>query len=49
MKIIPSTVIFLLCSFTILAQDNKLVVVNTTKEPMASGKFEPTLESLQQY
>ncbi|MDP4210553.1 MAG: alpha-L-fucosidase [Bacteroidota bacterium] len=31
------------------AQDNKMVVVNTEKEPVASGKFEPTWQSLSQY
>lgn len=33
----------------VLAQENKMVVVNTSKEPIASGKFEPTWQSLSQY
>ncbi|MDD4969397.1 MAG: alpha-L-fucosidase [Paludibacter sp.] len=49
MKIISSTVFILLCSFMLLAQGSKIVVVNTEKEPVASGKFEPTWESLSQY
>jgi alpha-L-fucosidase len=31
------------------AQENKMVIVNTDKEPIAPGKFEPTWESLSQY
>jgi len=49
MKIISSTVVFLLCSFILLAQENKMVVVSTNNEPIAPGKFEPTWQSLQQY
>jgi len=40
---------FVLLSFYTSAQDNKTVVVNTEKEPIASGKFEPTWQSLSQY
>ncbi len=49
MKIISSIVVFLLCSFMLKAQENKMVTVNTDKEPIAPGKFEPTWESLSQY
>ena len=49
MKIIFSTIVSLLCSLTLLAQENKMVVVNTDKEPIAAGKFEPTWQSLSQY
>lgn len=34
---------------TLFAQEKPQVIVNTTKEPAAKGKFEPTWESLQQY
>lgn len=49
MKIIFSTIVSLLCSLMVLAQENKMVVVNTNKEPIAPGKFEPTWQSLSQY
>lgn len=49
MKIIASTVAFLLCSFMLQAQEDKMVVVNTSNEPIAPGKFEPTWQSLSQY
>jgi alpha-L-fucosidase len=49
MKIIFSTIVSLLCSLMVLAQENIMVVVNTDKEPIAPGKFEPTWESLSQY
>jgi alpha-L-fucosidase len=38
-----------LINTTLIAQENKLVIVNTDKEPITSGKFEPTWESLEQY
>ncbi|MDP4201100.1 MAG: alpha-L-fucosidase [Bacteroidota bacterium] len=41
--------VFVLTSFYMSAQDNKIVIVNTEKEPIASGKFEPTWQSLSQY
>jgi len=40
---------FALISLNIVAQENKMVVVNTEKEPIAPGKFEPTWQSLSQY
>jgi len=49
MKITCTIVALLLCSSFLLAQENKMVVVNTENEPIASGKFEPTWESLSQY
>ncbi len=49
MKILSVTVVCLLCSFLLPAQENKLIVVNTSKEPAAKGKFEPTWQSLSQY
>ncbi|WP_461637030.1 alpha-L-fucosidase [Labilibaculum euxinus] len=49
MKIVFSTIISLLCSLMVLAQEKKMVVVNTSKEPVTPGKFESTWESLQQY
>lgn len=49
MKIIAITIVSLLCSFMLLAQEKNIVVVNTSNEPVASGKFEPTWESLSQY
>lgn len=49
MKITILSIAFALLSFNMLAQENKMVVVNTEKEPVASGKFEPTWQSLSQY
>ena len=49
MKTNLSIVIFLLLTFCLKAQENPNVIVNTTNEPTAKGKFEPTWESLQQY
>lgn len=43
------SVVFTLAAFYMSAQDNKIVIVNTEKEPIASGKFEPTWQSLSQY
>ncbi len=43
------SIAFALLSLNMLAQGNKMVVINTDKEPIASGKFEPTWESLSQY
>ena len=40
---------FVLLSFYTSAQDNKTIVVNTEKEHVAPGKFEPTWKSLSQY
>ncbi|MDD4970347.1 MAG: alpha-L-fucosidase [Paludibacter sp.] len=40
---------FALLSLNMVAQGNKMVVVNTEKEPIAPGKFEPTWQSLSQY
>jgi alpha-L-fucosidase len=43
------SIVFVLASFYMSAQDNKMVIVNTEKEPIVSGKFEPTWQSLSQY
>jgi len=43
------SICLVLLYFLTSAQDNKTIVVNTEKEPIASGKFEPTLQSLSQY
>ncbi|HET7734217.1 MAG TPA: alpha-L-fucosidase [Paludibacter sp.] len=43
------SILLVLLSFNMAAQENKMVVVNTEKEPVAQGKFEPTWESLSQY
>ncbi len=50
-RIISNTVIVLIALFNIdlLAQSDDMVIVNTDKEPIEKGKFEPTWESLQQY
>lgn len=39
----------ILIRFELSAQSSYQVIVNTTNEPVAPGKFEPTWESLQQY
>ncbi|MBN1768030.1 MAG: alpha-L-fucosidase [Prolixibacteraceae bacterium] len=49
MKLKLISVICILLSFCLKAQENKMVVVNTQNEPMAQGKFEPTWQSLSQY
>jgi len=43
------SIVFVLLSLNMSAQDNKMVIVNTEKEPVASGKFEPTWQSLSNY
>jgi alpha-L-fucosidase len=43
------SVIGILLSFSLNAQENRLITVQTKNEPIAQGKFEPTWESLQQY
>lgn len=43
------SIAFVLLSFNMLAQENKMVVVSTEKEPISPGKFEPTWQSLSQY
>lgn len=49
MKLSILSISFILLSLNMSAQDDKMVVVNTEKEPVASGKFEPTWQSLSQY
>jgi len=49
MKLSILSIAFVLISLNMSAQDNKMVVVNTEKEPVALGKFEPSWESLSQY
>lgn len=49
MKLSILSIAFVLVSLNMSAQDNKMVVVNTEKEPVAQGKFEPSWESLSQY
>jgi alpha-L-fucosidase len=39
----------ILMSHSMMAQEKNLIQVNTTKEPVAQGKFEPTWQSLHQY
>ncbi len=49
-RIIPSLAIALLViAKPLSAQENMEVIVNTSQEPVASGKFEPTWQSLSQY
>lgn len=49
MKLLILSISFILLSLSMSAQDNKMVIVNTEKEPVAQGKFEPTWQSLSQY
>lgn len=49
MKINKFIILGVLFQFHVMAQENPQVIVNTDKEPVASGKFDPTWESLQQY
>ena len=42
-------VICMLLSLSVLAQDGGMVIVNTDREPVQSGQFEPTWQSLSQY
>ncbi len=49
MRQIPFILLAVLIKSTLIAQENELVIVNTDKEPITSGKFEPTWESLEQY
>lgn len=49
MKTILLLVIYVLLSVFVKAQDNSLVKVNTDKEPVQSGTFKPTWQSLSQY
>ncbi len=49
MKILSTTAFLLLFNYTLLSQESKIIDVNTDKEPIASGKFEPTWQSLSQY
>lgn len=49
MKINKLIILGVLFQFHVMAQENPQVIVNTDKEPVASGKFDPTWESLQQY
>jgi len=49
MKLSILSIAFVLVSLNMSAQDNKMVVVNTEKEPVALGKFEPSWQSLSQY
>jgi len=43
------SVIGLLLSFCIHAQENKQITVQTNAEPITPGQFEPTWQSLSQY
>jgi alpha-L-fucosidase len=43
------SVIYILWSFCSYAQENNLIIVQTDREPVAKGKFEPTWQSLSQY
>ena len=49
MKINRLIILAVLFQFSVMAQENPQVIVNTDQEPVASGKFSPTWESLQQY
>ncbi|HET9571055.1 MAG TPA: alpha-L-fucosidase [Bacteroidales bacterium] len=49
MKVSILSILLTLLSFNLIAQSQKMVVVNTEKEPLVSGKFVPTWESLSQY
>jgi alpha-L-fucosidase len=49
MKSIKLIVIGLFFQHILMAQETKTVMVSVDKEPIASGKFEPTWQSLQQY
>lgn len=50
MKYTFSFLFFLLCCLSFLsAQENYTAIVNTSKEPISEGKFQPTWQSLQQY
>jgi alpha-L-fucosidase len=40
---------YLFVSSLLFAQADDMVIVNTDKEPIEEGKFEPAWESLQQY
>jgi alpha-L-fucosidase len=42
-------VVYVLLSVCLQAQENPQVIVNTDKEPVQSGKFAPTWQSLSQY
>ncbi|WP_243347373.1 alpha-L-fucosidase [Parabacteroides sp. FAFU027] len=43
------SIICVLSSFCLQAQENKPIIVQTDSEPVAKGKFEPTWQSLSQY
>ena len=49
MKTRVLSIVFAMTSFYMSAQDNRMVIVNTEKEHVAPGKFEPTWQSLSQY
>lgn len=49
MRLKALMILCILAGFELSAQSNYQVIVNTANEPVASGKFEPTWESLQQY
>ncbi|MFI0431465.1 alpha-L-fucosidase [Mariniflexile sp. HMF6888] len=49
MKINRLIILAVLFPFSVMAQENPQVIVNTDQEPVALGKFSPTWESLQQY
>ncbi|WP_082063659.1 alpha-L-fucosidase [Draconibacterium sediminis] len=49
MKTIFFTAIYLLCCFSLFAQETYISPVNEDNEPVEQGKFEPTWESLSQY
>lgn len=50
--ILKSKISILICAIfqmSLYAQENYQISINTDKEPMIAGKFEPTWQSLQQY
>ncbi|WP_243349200.1 alpha-L-fucosidase [Parabacteroides sp. FAFU027] len=47
--ILSSLIAFFLLSQTLLAQENNQVIVNTNLEPVQSGQYEPTWQSLSKY
>ncbi|WP_100615362.1 alpha-L-fucosidase [Confluentibacter citreus] len=49
MKINKLIILGVLFPLSVMSQENPQVIVNTDQEPVASGKFSPTWESLQQY